>query len=119
MVTGQQIGDWGYAESVSRTKEFTVSAAPFTMTITPNPNWTVSGSKSLRNNTNGIECVSKDALHPATPLDASLCTETYLPGEHVHLKVDVSDGAEFLGWDVNEEVVTDEHYLKMLTPKEE
>ena len=65
------------------------------------------------NGGNGITCA------PDSPPNSSDCTETYLAGEHVHLKVDLPDGVEFLGWEVNDEVVTDEKYLKMLTPKEE
>ena len=57
---------------------------------------------------------------PDTPADSSLCAETSLPGEHLILKVIPKKGAEaeFLGWQVNDEIVTDENYLKMLTPKE-
>ena len=109
-VTGTQAFG-AYSQYVTAMKEFTVTAAPFTITITPNPNWTVVGSRSQATGGDEINCA------PDTPADSSLCTETYLPGEHLILKVILNEGAEFLGWEVNDEIVTDEKYLKMLTPQ--
>ena len=111
MVTGQQIGDWGYAESVSRTKEFTVSAAPFTMTITPNSSWTVFVSQRLLNKTDGIECVA-DPLKPDTPKVPSLCTETYLQGTALSLIATPEPGWWFVGWqDIDKQVIIEQPAL--------
>ncbi len=112
MVTGQQfVNEYGgYYVYVNRSRTFTVTVTPFTITITPNPNWTVVGSAAKGGD--GIQCA------PETDGESSLCTETYLPGEHLHLKVKLRESAEFLGWEVNDEIMTDEQYLKMLTPKE-
>ena len=105
MVTGwQAVG--GSSQYVSRTKVFTVSAAPFTVILTPNAKWTVRGTMGQGD---GIVC-DIDAK-------ASLCEETYAPGQHLHLKVLLNGDEDMLGWKVNDQVMTDEHYLNMLTPE--
>ena len=110
MVAGMQgVSDpylGGYSQYVSRTKEFTVSAAPFTVILTPNPKWTVRGTIGQDD---GIIC--------AVGAKASLCEETYAPGQHLHLKVIVNEGEDLLGWKVNDDVMSDDDFLKMLVPK--
>lgn len=105
MVTGlQAVG--GYSQYVNRTKEFTVTAAPFTIVITPNSKWTVRGTIGQDD---GIIC--------AVGAKPSLCEETYAPGQHLHLKVIVNEGEDLLGWKVNDQLMSDEDFLNMLVPK--
>ena len=110
MVTGVQwVSDpylGQYSQYVSKTREFTVAAAPFTIVLTPNPKWTVRGTIGQDD---GIAC--------AVGAKASLYEETYAPGQHLHLKVMLNDGEEMLGWQVNDKVMTDDEFLNMLTPE--
>ncbi len=100
-------GPWGgYTQFVNRSKEFTVAAAPFTVILTPNSKWTVRGTIGQDD---GIACEIDSK--------ASLCEETYAPGQHLHLKVILNGDEDMIGWQVNDQFMSDADLLKMLIPE--